>query len=1073
MHKISIFTPAFNKTPSAEISISDFVTGIKYGKWKKEVEAVRTQPDADLRKKAKQKVSGVTISGTFIERKESNLTNHSGFICIDIDNYTNRICLTNDIYTYALFSSISNSGLAVIVKIDGTHHKESFRWIQDYYFKTYGIAIDPAPQNVASLRFVSYDTQCFINENSKKAKTISKPHKKINSFPTVLPQAKVGQMVADTVNRGINIAEDYHSYITLGFSLASGFGENGRSYFHALAGVSTKYNSELTDKQYNYCMRNPDGGITVGSFYWMLKNAGIEFPKDEKYENSIRIAAIAKKAGRKQEAVAQQLHEINGVNESDAAQIAKEVFERADISLTSIAADPEKLIESLVAWMGVNHPMKKNIITCKLENSKGEVTKEELNTIYLQARATFNTPNVTFDLIERIIFSNFTKQYHPIKEYIESNRHRNTTGNIDRLIQSFKTPTKFADFFIRKWLISLIAAIDGYPVRLVLALVGAQLTGKCLARGTKIIMHDLTVKNVEDIVVGDKLLGANGDTKNVESIVSGREKMYKINQKNGDSYCVNESHILSLQHRTNKKIVNVKVSDYIKWGNGKKTMYYGYKGKYKSNIDLKLPVDPYFMGIWLGDGRSDFIRCGVQIEQMENEIVSYLHEFAQKNGWFISKYENKKSKSSSYGIVGAIGQGRGNKKVREGNLKHILSSLGLNKNKHIPLIYQQASWEQRMYLLAGLIDTDGYIDKRTGSMGIIQVNKKLSEGILFLCRSLGLKCSMKTKIVNKNNYYRIHIGGNLKDIPCKIPHKKGFNYYTYDSTQTGISVEPIGIGDYYGFQINGDKLFMLGDFTVTHNTEAFRRLLPNKLKKYYGESKMESGKDDELLMTQKLIIMDDEMSGKNKTDEKRFKDLTSKDTFSLRAPYDKSNQDYKRLAVLCGTSNDREVINDPTGNTRILPVEILSIDHEMYNSVDKDELFMELVRVYESGENWNFSKQELDNLTEITNTFESIPYERELILKYFTRKEEAEGVGFTEEMSATDIKDYIELNTKQQIRSLKRLGMELHSIFGERKSVRKAGKVVNVYTVVKIQKNESIGVTQEKSFYETKNDWEF
>ena len=86
---------------------------------------------------------------------------------------------------------------------------------------------------------------------------------------------------------------------------------------------------------------------------------------------------------------------------------------------------------------------------------------------------------------------------------------------------------------------------------------------------------------------------------------------------------------------------------------------------------------------------------------------------------------------------------------------------------------------------------------------------------------------------------------------------------------------------------------------------------------------MDAGKDDDLLMTQKLIVMNDEMGGKSKQDEKRFKELTSKAIFSLRAPYARNNEDFKRLAVLCGTSNDKEVINDPTGNTRILPVEVL------------------------------------------------------------------------------------------------------------------------------------------------------
>lgn len=719
MNEISIFSNCRATKPTAKTTIDQLITDVKYGKWEKEVQAVRNQPEPDIRKKLKEQVPCVTTSGVaFPERKESNMISHSGFIAIDIDGFTDRTALVADIYTYALFSSISNSGLCVLVKIDGKKHKESFRWIQNHYFVSYGITVDSAPTNPASLRFVSYDPQCYINEKAQKAKHNVVKSTQSKSLPLIIPKDKVGEMVKEAVSRNINIAEDYPSYLRLAYSLVAGFGEGGREYFHALSSSSSKYNSHHCDWQYDKCLKESgsDKKATVGSFYYMLKEAGVEIPRDEKYENAIRVATIAKKSGRKEDGTAQQLHEINGISLEEANQIAKEVFSRSDISLTAIAADPEKLIESLVAWMGMNYPMKKNIITGKLEDSKGELTKEIMNSIYLHARGNFNTPNVTYDLIERIMFSTFIEQYHPIKKYIESNRHRNTTGNIDRIIASIKTPTVGTDFFIRKWLISLVAASEGFPVRLVLALVGAQLTGK---------------------------------------------------------------------------------------------------------------------------------------------------------------------------------------------------------------------------------------------------------------------------------------------------------------------------------------------------TEWFRRLLPEKLNKYYGESKMDAGKDDELLMTQKLIIMDDEMSGKNKTDEKRFKDLTSKHTFSLRAPYDRSNMDYRRLAVLCGTSNDKEVINDPTGNTRILPVEVISIDYEAYNSIDKDELFMELVRIYEGGENWNFSKEELDKLTDVSNVFEAIPYERELILNFFVSKEEEAGNGFVEEMTATEIKNYIETNTKQQIRSLKRLGMELHSIFGERKSVRKAGKVVNVYEVVKIQKNDT------------------
>lgn len=717
MSKISLFTPAFSKSSKEEIEIKEFLEFIKNGKWKEQVEEVRNEPDTEKRKILKQAVPGVTVSGTFTERKEINLIQHSGYLCIDIDGYTNKNYLSSDPYTYALFSSISNGGLALIAKIDKSKHKESFRWLQEHYFKSYGIPIDPAPSNPASLRFISYDPNCYINEKSKLSKFTAPRHKKLNSLPVFFPIDKAGEMVKECVALGKNIAESYQEYLTLGFSIAAGFGEAGRKYYHALAGVSTKYNSEHTDKQYNFCLRNPSGGITVGSFYYMLKQAGIEIPKNELYESAVRISAIKKKEGETKDSTVNTLTTDFKISKDDAIRIADEVHKRPDITLNAISSDPDHLIQSVVAWMHLKHPIKKNVITNKLENSQGELIKEKFNTIYLHARSAFNTPNVTPDLIERILFSDFTQSYNPLKQYIEANRHRNTTGNIDRLISSVKSPTEGYELFIRKWLLALPAAIDGKPIRLVLAFSGVQLSGK---------------------------------------------------------------------------------------------------------------------------------------------------------------------------------------------------------------------------------------------------------------------------------------------------------------------------------------------------TEWFRRLLPEKLKKYYGESKLINGKDDELMMCQKLIVMDDEMGGKTKTDELHFKMLSSKDYFTLRAPYDRSNMDYKRLALLCGTSNDKVIINDPTGNTRILPVEVLSIDHELYNSIDKDELFMEIVKEYEAGKDWNFTKDEINTLSTVSKEFEGIKIEQELILRYFLPQEEAEGNGFVEEMTATEIKSYIEMRSFQKIMNMRVFGMELKSIFGESIRRKVGGKVMRKYPVVKLQENNNL-----------------
>jgi predicted P-loop ATPase len=230
-------------------------------------------------------------------------------------------------------------------------------------------------------------------------------------------------------------------------------------------------------------------------------------------------------------------------------------------------------------------------------------------------------------------------------------------------------------------------------------------------------------------------------------------------------------------------------------------------------------------------------------------------------------------------------------------------------------------------------------------------------------------------------------------------------------------------------------------------TEWFRRLLPNDLKKYYAESKLDAGKDDDILMCQKLIVMDDEMGGKSKQDEKRFKELTSKSIFSLRAPYARSNEDFKRLAVLCGTSNDPEIINDPTGNTRILPIEVLSIDHELYNSIDKDELFMEAYRAFTNGDEWQLNKDELALLDGVGQDFQSIAYERELIYKFF---KSADSGGYSEWLTATEIKDYVESNTKQKIHSMRKFGMELAKVFGKSRSKSVNGVILNRYEVIRI-----------------------
>jgi len=254
--------------------------------------------------------------------------------------------------------------------------------------------------------------------------------------------------------------------------------------------------------------------------------------------------------------------------------------------------------------------------------------------------------------------------------------------------------------------------------------------------------------------------------------------------------------------------------------------------------------------------------------------------------------------------------------------------------------------------------------------------------------------------------------------------------------------------------IHGEHSPLMLVFTGGQNTgktEAFRRLLPIDLRQYYAESKLDAGKDDEILMTQKLLIMDDEMGGKSKKDSQRLKELTSKQTFSLREPYGRSNVDLHRLAVLCGTSNDTNILNDPTGNRRIIPVEITHIDHKKYNTIDKVDLLMEAYWLYKSGFDWRLSKEDILTLNAGTDRFVDYSLEYEHIQRYLSVPDDTGHL----EWSATEIKTYLERQSMQKL-SLKKLGMELKGL-GFRCYIKKVnGKAARLYRILT---NDVVGVT--------------
>jgi len=249
--------------------------------------------------------------------------------------------------------------------------------------------------------------------------------------------------------------------------------------------------------------------------------------------------------------------------------------------------------------------------------------------------------------------------------------------------------------------------------------------GKCLGMNTPILMYDGSIKVVQEVTVGDLLMGDDSTPRKVLSICRGQEEMFDIISSKGNTYyTVNRSHILSLTSKEGS-IVDLSVDDYLKLSKPFQELLYGYR--VGVNFPYKeVPMEPYQIGYQLG-------------------------------------YHNQ-----------------------------------------IPSIYKYNSQEVRLKVLAGILDFHE-------SLTIHVESERLIEDILYLARSLGF-AAYKTH--SQTSYSTTIHGKGMEDIPTKVhipPNDE-------DALITRITLKSIGVRTYYGFEIDGNHRFLLGDFTVTHNT---------------------------------------------------------------------------------------------------------------------------------------------------------------------------------------------------------------------------------------------------------------
>lgn len=417
---ISYFNNVNHTKQGMSLSFTDFLDKVRDGYWQDQILKYRTNKTQENKKA----LPLVTISGLFKERNNNSLITHSGLIAIDIDGLKNlndvRELICCDKHFYATFVSCGGSGLCAIAKIDPKLHLESFHFLSKYLYEKYGIIeVDESCKDISRARFVSYDPDLYINKDAIKIKVKAYEKKKPDDTTYVFVESEFSDIVKSIIDEKVDVTANYGDWINIGFALAGKFGEQGRDYFHALSQLNPEYDRVKADQKYTHVLKSKrDPTVPIDFIYNLAKKQNIEFN----------------------------------------------------------AVDDKNIINQIKRFIADKYKMQRNEISRNIEIDGKPITDIDLNTVFIECKTV--VPKASKDLVKSVIFSEFTPCYNPFFLFLKDYQIKRPQGNIDKLIKSINTDTLNYDMFIKKWLASLMASINGKHSPLVLVLVGGQNTGK-------------------------------------------------------------------------------------------------------------------------------------------------------------------------------------------------------------------------------------------------------------------------------------------------------------------------------------------------------------------------------------------------------------------------------------------------------------------------------------------------------------------------------------------------------------------------------------------------------------------
>jgi len=447
--KMSMYN-TMKSTEKVDISIVDYCEMVQKGKFQDTILKARiNKSDKDEYKKIKSTLPTVTGSALMNDgsKHASNIKEMNGLIVIDIDenvdfNLLNKV--NQDPYTFISHRSVSGDGLCVFVKINPNKFLESFTDLAQYYWDVFNIVIDASCKNKNRLRFLSYDPSLFINENSKKfiSKTrIKKEPKKENfvfvenDFSNIIEKVKDLDLCQD----------DYEKYTKIGFAIGSKFGLQGLDYFKTICQSGSKYDPKNIEKHYkNFCK---DGGVSIGTFYFYVKEAGVEIYSDQT-KAIIKAVNVQKAQGTATvESVKKHLKALK-IESNDL--LIQNLIESNEVYNVSDEGSNMAKLESFIVE---NYAPERNTITNEIKIDGKVIDDHKLNSIYKTACKVLDF-NVTKSDVRDVINSDSTKDFNPLNAFFANKEY--TAGKIDEYVNCIQPNSDFNRWAFKKWIVGCV-----------------------------------------------------------------------------------------------------------------------------------------------------------------------------------------------------------------------------------------------------------------------------------------------------------------------------------------------------------------------------------------------------------------------------------------------------------------------------------------------------------------------------------------------------------------------------------------------------------------------------------------